>query len=484
MSWSILKQAFLNGDMRKRMLFVVMAMLIFRFLAHIPIPLDEPAQLRQLLENLFNSQQLLGFLDNLSGGALSNFSLVLMGLGPYINASIIFQLLTKAVPKLEEINKDGEAGRRKINQYTRFATLPLAIIQSIGILFLIRQQASATSGLESFTEGTTIVQWILMVSALTGGSMLLMWLGELMSEQGVGNGISLLIFAGIVSTMPATVSLIIANATAGEATYSIFGLFELPLDRTGFLLALELLVISLIVTYWVVKLNEAQRVITVSYAKRVRGNRAYGGVNTVLPVKLITVGVIPIIFAVAFLAVPSFAGQLLANSGSGAWADFGNNLSEWFNPLATRVYGFTDQLTGEFTFLWGDFVYPLSYFFLVVLFTYFYTGLMFNTKDISENLQKQGGFIAGIRPGKQTEQYLGKIVSRLTLFGAISLALLSVMPFMLDVLVRNQFGILNLSNQLTIGGTSLLITVAVAIETLRQVESKALMVTYDAPDEK
>ena len=168
MSWSILKQALTNSDMRNRILFVMAAMLIFRFLAHIPIPLDEPAQLRQLLENLFNSQQLLGFLDNLSGGALSNFSIVLMGLGPYINASIIFQLLTKAVPKLEEINKDGESGRRKINQYTRIVSLPLAIVQSIGILFLIRQQAGATSGLGSFTEGTTIAQWVLMVAALTG----------------------------------------------------------------------------------------------------------------------------------------------------------------------------------------------------------------------------------------------------------------------------------------------------------------------------
>lgn len=467
--------------MRKRILYVIAAMIVFRFLAHIPIPLDEPGRLRQLLDTLFNSQQLLGFLDNLSGGALSNFSLVLMGLGPYINASIIFQLLTKAIPKLEEINKDGEAGRRKINQYTRIATVPLAIIQSIGILFLIRQQASSVSGLESFTEGTTIAQWILMVTALTGGSVLLMWIGELMSEQGVGNGISLLIFAGIVSTLPATVALLISNATASDASYSIFNWFSVPLDRTGFLLAIELLVISLLITYLVVKLNEAQRIITVSYAKRVRGNRAYGGVNTVLPVKLITVGVIPIIFAVAFLSVPSFAGQILTNTDRFNLQDLGENLYNWFNPLSTRLYAYSDSINGGFIIRWEDFIYPVSYFLLVVMFTYFYTGLMFNAKDIAENLQKQGGFIAGIRPGKQTERYLSGIVNRLTLFGSISLATLSVAPFILDVIVRNQFGIANLSNQLTIGGTSLLITVAVAIETLRQVESKALMVTYDAP---
>ncbi len=479
MSWSILKQAFKNNDMRKRMLFVLLSIVIFRFLAHIPVPLDEPGKIRDLLDNLFNSQQLLGFLDNLSGGALSNFSIVLMGLGPYINASIIFQLLSKAIPSLEEISKDGEAGRRKINQWTRLAALPLSIVQSIGILFLIRQQAGSVSGLSSFTEGTSMMQWVLMVMALTGGSMLLMWIGELVSEQGVGNGISLLIFGGIVSTLPSTIALLLSNATAADATYSIFGWFSLPVDKTGFLLALELFVMALVVTYLVVKLNEAQRIITVSYAKRVRGNRAYGGVNSVLPVKLITVGVIPIIFAAAFLSVPSFAGQIMSNLSNDSIAQIGTTMSDWFNPLGTRLYAFTNPATGEFSVIWRDFVYPISYFLLVVMFTYFYTGLMFSSKDIAENLQKQGGFIAGIRPGKQTEQYLSKIVNRLTLFGSIALALLTVMPFILDVIVRNQFGVLNISNQLTIGGIGLLIVVAVAIETLRQIESKALMVTYD-----
>ncbi len=477
MSWKILRQAVKNADMRKKMLYVLFAMFIFRILAHIPIPLDEPQQLRQLLDSLFNSQQLLGFLDSLSGGALSNFSIVLLGLGPYINASIIFQLLTKAIPKLEAISKDGEAGRRKINQYTRWATLPLAILNSVGILFLIRQQAAGVSGLESFTDGTTFFQWAVMVAALTGGSMLLMWIGELMSEQGVGNGISLLIFAGIVSTLPATVSLLYSTIFPGSAEFDVLGWFVLPISSEGLIFVSILVLIALLVTYAVVKLNEAQRVITVSYAKRVRWNRAYGGVDTVLPIKLITAGVIPIIFAVAFLSVPGFVGQLLANAESANLQNIGNSLVEIFN--VNGVSGGNGQGAGVFSGNLRDYIYPATYFFLVMMFTYFYTGIMFNSKEIAENLQKQGGFIAGIRPGKQTEQYLAKIVNRLTLFGSIALGLLAIMPFILDVIMFQIYNT-TLSSTLTIGGTSLLITVAVAIETLRQIESKALMVTYDS----
>ena len=477
MSWKILKQALKNKDMRKKILYVLFAMFIFRILAHIPIPLDEPQQLRQLLDNLFNTQQLLGFLDSLSGGALSNFSIVLLGLGPYINASIIFQLLTKAIPKLETISKDGEAGRRKINQYTRYLTFPLAILNSIGILFLIRQQAAGVSGLESFTQNTSFMQWAVMVAALTGGSMLLMWIGELMSEQGVGNGISLLIFAGIAATLPSTVALLYNTLVPGAAELSVLGWFSLPISGDGLVFVSILVAVALIVTLLVVKLNEAQRIITVSYAKRVRGNRAYGGVDTVLPIKLITAGVIPIIFAVAFLSVPGFVGQLLANAESVNLQNIGNNLVEIFN--VNGISGSSGGGAGVFSGQAKDYIYPATYFALVMMFTYFYTGIMFNSKEIAENLQKQGGFIPGIRPGKQTEQYLGKIVNRLTLFGSIALGLLAIMPFLLDVVMFQIYGT-TLSSTLTIGGTSLLITVAVAIETLRQVESKALMVTYDS----
>ncbi|MDX1765823.1 MAG: preprotein translocase subunit SecY, partial [Candidatus Saccharimonadales bacterium] len=457
MSWKIIRQALKNPDMRKRLLWVAFLILIFRSLSFIPIPLAEPTVLRDLLDNLFETQQLLGFIDLLSGGALSNFSIVLMGLGPYINASIVMQLLTKAVPRLEEINEDGESGRRKINQYTRLLTLPFALLQSIGLLLLIRQQASSSAGVD-LAQGADIFQWVLMIGALVGGSMLLMWMGELMTEQGVGNGISLLIFAGIISQLPSTVNLLISSVVNAPGQLSVFGLFTIPFDAQVLAIVGGILIATVALTYFVVKLNEAQRIITVSYAKRVRGNRAYGGVDTVLPIKLISAGVIPIIFAVAFLSVPNFIGQLMVTAESQWMQDFGANLLVWFQ---------TPGVGGPSVGGTAALVYPIAYFLLVIAFTYFYTGIVFNAKQISENLQKQGGFIAGIRPGKQTQQYLSKIVNRLTLFGSIALGFVAVVPFIVE-------GFLGTS-QLTIGGTGLLIVVAVAIETLRQVESRALM---------
>lgn len=472
MSWRVIRQAFKNPDMRKRILIVLGLVVVFRFLAHIPLPLAEPTQLRQLLNNLFDGQQLLGFLDLISGGAISNFSIMLMGLGPYINASIILQLLSKAIPRLESLSKEGEAGRRKINQYTRMLTLPLAIMQSIGLIFLIRQQASAVSGVD-ITAGAGIAQWILMVATLTGGAMLLMWIGELMSEQGVGNGISLLIFAGIVSSLPSIVGTLLNSVIGSGASFSVFGRFAVPVDWKGALFVLGLLLVSIIMVYLVVKLNEAQRILTVSYAKRVRGNRAYGGVNTVLPIKLITAGVIPVIFASAFLAVPAFLGQLLLNANSEQLVNIGQNMIDWF-----AMPGSTAQSANSV-----NWIYTGVYFGLVVLFTYFYTSIMFDAKNIAENLQKQGGFIAGIRPGQQTESYLRKVVTRLTLFGSISLGLLAISPFLIDAaVIVLKLSATPISTQLSLGGTGLLIVVSVALETLRQIESRALMVTYDTPE--
>lgn len=472
MGWRVIKQAFKNRDMRKRIFIVLGLLVIFRFLAHVPIPLAEPTQLRQLLNNIFDSQQLLGFLDLLSGGALSNFSIMLLGLGPYINASIIMQLLSKAIPRLESISKEGEAGRRKINQYTRMLTLPLAVMQSIGLIFLIRQQASAVSGVD-ITAGADIMQWILMVSVLTGGSMLLMWIGELMSEQGVGNGISLLIFVGIVSQLPSILGTLVNSAIGNGAQFEVFGRFVLPINSKGGILVLGLTILTMIMIYLVVKLSEAQRILTVSYAKRVRGSRAYGGVNTTLPIKLITAGVIPVIFAAAFLAVPAFIGQLLLNANSQNLVELGQNLNNWF-----ALPGSTGQAQTSV-----NWIYTSAYFALVVMFTYFYTSIMFDAKEISENLQKQGGFIAGIRPGTQTETYLRKVVTRLTLFGSISLGLLAISPFIIDaIVIATNLSVTPISSQLSLGGTGVLIVVSVALETLRQIESRALMVTYDTPE--
>jgi preprotein translocase subunit SecY len=460
--WKTIQKSLKSRDMQKRLLIVLLLIVVYRLLSHIPVPLAEPTQLKQLLSNLFSSQQLLGFFDLLSGGALSSLSIMLMGLGPFINASIIMQLLTKAFPKLEEMQQDGEVGRRKINQWTRIIALPLALIQSVGLILLIRQSASTQLGID-ITAHTTIFQWALMIGTLTGGSMLLMWLGELITEQGIGNGISLLIFAGIVSRLPSTATTLINTVTGDKAHWNVFNWFTLPFSAKGFGITSAIIVSTIIVTYLVVKLNEAQRVIKVSYAKRVQGNRAYGGVGTILPVKLITAGVIPIIFSVAFLSVPQFVGQIIKNNHTPWIAQLGNNLTIWFAQAGQSQTASTNWV--------NIYIYPVIYFVLIVAFTYFYTSVVFNSKEIAENLQKQGGFIEKIRPGPQTETYLKKIVNRLNLFGAISLGLLALLPLFVERILG--------TTSLTIGGTGLLIVVSVALETLRQVESRALMVTYD-----
>jgi len=463
MNWKIIWKSFKNQEMRNRILAVLGMLIVFRILAHVPIPLADPQTLRQVLNNLFSSAdtpQLLNFLDVLSGGALANFSIVLIGLGPYINASIIMQLLTKAIPQLENLNKEGEFGRRKINQYTRILTLPLAIIQSVGAIYLVRQSALQIGGIGDITANTSIFHWVLMIASLTGGAMLLMWLGELITEQSVGNGISLLITVGIVSSLPATVASLYQSIFSGDASTKIFG-FTIGIDGKQALLGSAIVLATVIITIFVVKLNEAARNLTIQYAKRVQGSRAYGGVTTVLPVKLITAGVIPIIFAVAFLSVPAFVGQILTGTGSEKLQTIGAHLITWFQNPSPQTFA-----TPGFT----PYIYPLVYFLLVFVFTFFYTSITFNSKEIAENLQKQGGFIENVRSGAQTEKYLNKVINRLTLFGAVALGLLALTP-----IIAQAF----LSTNVALGGTSILILVAVAVETLRAIESRALMVTYD-----
>lgn len=462
MNWKVIWKSLGNSDMRNRLLAVLGMLLVFRIMAHIPIPLSDPETLRQVLENLFSADtpQLLNFINVISGGALANFSIMIIGLGPYINASIIMQLLTRAIPQLESLNKEGEFGRRKINQYTRMLTFPLAIIQSIGAIYLVRQLALQVGGIGDITTGASIMQWVLMISTLTGGAMILMWLGELITERGVGNGISLLITVGIISALPSAIQRLWTAVFSGGETVSLLGQ-QFTVDKTQALYAGIIVIATILITVAVVKLNEAARRITIHYAKRVQGNRAYGGVTSTLPVKLITAGVIPIIFAVAFLSVPSFAGQIMANSDSERLQTIGTNLSTWFQNPTPQTFaqpGFT------------PYIYPTVYFALVFLFTFFYTSITFNAKEISENLQKQGAFIEGVRSGQQTEKYLSKVVNRLTLFGAIALGLLAVVP-----IIGQAF----LSTNIAIEGTSTLILVAVAVETLRSIESRALMVTYD-----
>lgn len=462
MNWKIIWQSLKKRDMQKRLLAVLGILLVYRILAHIPIPLSNPETLKQVLNNLYtsDSSQFLNFVNVLSGGALANFSIMLAGLGPFINASIIMQLLTKALPALENLRKDGESGQKKINQYTRIITLPLAIIQSVGIIYLVRTTANQVGGIGDITANTSIWQWALMVAALTGGSMLMMWLGELVTEQSVGNGISLLITVSIVSSLPGTISQIGSTVFGGDKSWMLFG-HKLPMDESSFFWSLGILAAVLVITWAVVMLNEAARNLTVNYAKRVQGNRSYGGVTTILPVKLITAGVIPIIFAVAFLSVPSFIGQLLAGSQSVNLQNLGNNLVQWFQAPSSSTFA-----AGGFE----PFIYPVTYFLLVFVFTFFYTSIAFNSSEIAENLHKQGGFLEGVRGGAQTEKYLSRTVNRLTLFGAISLGVLAIIPIIGQIFINAN---------IAIGGTSVLILVSVALQTLRAVESRALMITYD-----
>jgi preprotein translocase subunit SecY len=465
MNWKVIWRSLKQKDMRKRILAVLGIILVFRIMAHIPVPLSNPETLKQVLQNLFtatqqNGSQFLSVLNIVSGGALANFSIMIAGMGPYINASIIMQLLTKAIPKLEALHKEGEYGQRKINQYTRILTFPLAIIQSIGAIYLVRQSAQSIGGIGDITAHTSILQWILMVAALTGGSMLLMWLGELITEQGIGNGISLIITVGIVSSLPSTVSSLVNSILNKSNKWTLWG-HQLPISKTALIYGLIILVSVVIVTWLVVMLNEAARRVTINYAKRVQGNRTYGGVTTILPIKLITAGVVPIIFAVAFLSVPSFVGQLMTSAKSAHLQHIGANLSTWFQAPSASTFA-----NGG----WIPYIYPVVYFLLVFIFTFFYTSVTFNSKEIAENLQKQGGFVEGVRTGTQTEKYLGKTVNRLTLFGAFSLGLLALFPIIAQIF---------LSTNIAIGGTSVLILVSVSLETLRALESRALMVTYD-----
>lgn len=467
MSWKTIWRSLKNKDMQKRLAIVVGIIVVYRFLAHIPVPLAEPTQLREAINAVLGQTDLGGFLNLLSGGALASFSIVLVGLSPFITASIVTQLLTKAIPKLEEMHKDGESGRKKIQQWTRRISVPLAIIQSVAFIFILRQTVLA--GGTTTLGDPTMMEWIVSVTAMTAGSVLLMWLGELITEQGIGNGISLVIFTGIISQLPQMLGTIIASLQDTSAGgLNVFNWFTIPVNPTAFWIILFVALFSLIVLYFLVKVNEAQRVITINYAKRVHGNSSYGGIKSILPVKLIAAGVIPVIFAVAFLSLPQFIGQVMKASGDPNMVSIGNTLVTWFQ--APNPGSFTGT-TAE------TFIYPVLYFLLVIAFTYFYTGIVFNANEIAESLQKQGGFIEGVRPGAQTEKYLSRTVNRLILFGSIVLGIVAILPFVAEYLLYHMAGVTG--TQLSIGGTGLLIVVSVGLETLRQINSRALMVTYD-----
>ncbi len=458
-----------NKDMLKRVLIILGIIVAYRLLARIPVPMGNVSTFKEAVSNLLEKSDFSNFLNLISGGGLASFSIILVGLSPYITGSIVIQLLTKAIPSLEELSNDGEAGRRKINQWTRMLTVPLAIIQSIAYIFILYQSTISANIATEFTP--TMGDWVLSVVSMTAGSVILMWLGELMTEQGIGNGISMLIFASIISQLPTTMaSLSTALFDTSEGSLSLFGWFELPVNPTVFWIMLGFTVAMLIVIYFLVKLNEAQRIITINYAKRVHGNSSYGGIKSILPIKLIAAGVIPVIFATAFLSLPALVGQVITSFDSGN--EFGQTLVSVFSAPSANNFAtmYPDGITGQW------FVYPTVYFLLVFMFTYFYTSIIFNTKEIADNLQKQGGFIEGVRPGITTAKYLGKVVNHLNLFGALALGLIAMLPFITDYIFIVTMG---QPIGLSISGTGLLIVVTVALENLRSVDSRALMVTYD-----
>ena len=467
MNFKTIFKSFKNKDMRKRIFAVVGILVVYRFLAHIPVPLGDRETFQQAIHNFIEGSDFGGFINLISGGSLTTFSILLVGISPYITASIVMQLLTKGIPRMEELNNDGEVGRRKISQWTRMLAVPLAVLQSVAYIFILSQELLATN-----TGGDiemSFQSWALAVTSMTAGSIILMWLGELVTEQGIGNGISTIILCSIVSSLPKVViefASALFDTSAG--TLSLFGWLELPVNPTMFWTTLGVVIGIVLVLYILIKINEAQRIITINYAKRVRGNSAYGGIKSIMPIKLIAAGVVPVIFAVAFLSVPAFIGQLILRADQNS--DIAATMVSWFSAPSASNFNKEVGLQGK------DFIYPTLYFILVVMFTYFYTSIVFNAQEISENLQKQGGFIEGVRPGKQTEKYFSGLVNRLNLFGAFSLGIIAMLPYIVDYIFIVTTGT---PLGLSISGTGLLIVVTVALENMRQINSRALMVTYD-----
>ncbi len=418
--------------LRNKILIMVGLLVLTRILAHIPIPGVNIANLR----NFFNQNAFANLLDIFSGGGLSNLSIAMIGVAPYITSSIIIQLLTVIVPRFQEMQKEeGEAGREKLNQYTRYLTIPLAALQAFGTIRLLQSGTlgSGAGALGAFTP----FQWFTTIFAVTTGTMVMMWLGELITEYGIGNGISLIIFAGIISRLP-------------QALDQIRLLYFTPYDPSKLPTLLGFAALALITIVGVVVVTEAQRNIPVSYAKKVQGTKTYGGIDTHLPLRVNQAGVMPIIFAISVMLFPTFIGNFLLSARSAKLAHFAQS----------TVTLFQNQ-----TF------YATLYFILVVLFTYFYTAVVFNPEDISENIQKNGGFIPGIRPGRQTIEFLYRILNRITTFGAVFLAVIAVLPFLMTKAFGN-------SQALSIGGTGLLIVVAVVIETIKIIEAQ--MIDYQA----
>lgn len=406
-----------TSDLRRRILFTLWAFLVFRIGVHVPVPGINPAT----MERLFEANSLFGLLDLFSGGAFRAFGVFAMSITPYINASIIMQLLTIVVPQFEEWAKEGQEGRKKLTQMTRYGTVILALVQAAGLSFFIRSQGALIDS--SFASIAVIIV------VLTAGTTILMWLGELMTEHGIGNGISLLIFAGIVARLP-------------SGTLNLFEFVRV--GRVQWYNLIVLAVLGLAILVGVVWIQQGQRRIPVHYAKRVVGRKVYGGQSSHIPIRVNQAGVIPVIFAASVLAFPGTIAQFINHP----WAQAVANYLTFQNVPYALIYGI-----------------------LIIFFTFFYTAVTFNPEDVADNIRKHGGFIPGLRPGRTTTQYLAKVLERITLAGAVFLAAVAIMPVFFSSLV-------NIPN-LYFGGTALLIVVGVSIETMKQIEAHLLMRNYE-----
>jgi len=421
--WDKILQIWKIKSIRINVIFVLGLLAIFRLMAHIPVPGVNVANLR----SFFEGNQILGMMNLFSGGAMENFSIVMLGVGPYITASIIFQLLAMIVPKLEEMQKEGESGQQKINMYTRWLTVPLAFLQSYAMIKLLNNSA------RPILTDLTFFRLVTIMLTITAGTMFLMWLGELITEKKVGNGVSLLIFAGIVSGFPTAIRNTLVNYNPSD-----------------FYTIVMFAAVAVLTVVGVVFISEGQRNIPVNYAKQVRGNKVFGGSSSHLPLRVNMAGVIPIIFAISLILFPSMVAQFFTHAKT-----------EWIASAAI----------GTINLFQNQIFYGVLYFLLVFGFTFFYSAVIFHPQKIAENLQRQGGFIPGIRPGKETENYLNNTVNRINLIGALFLGIIAVLP----LLLQGSFGMQNL----TIGGTSILIVVSVAIETAKQLEAQLTMHEYD-----
>lgn len=426
-----LKQIWSSKDLRNKILFTLLMVLLYRVMTHITIP----GVNREALAFVFERNELLGAFSLLTGGSAENFSIVLMGLSPYINASIIMQLLTVIIPRLEEISKEGAEGQRKMNKWTRWITLPLAFLQSYGMIVLINSQTGGVPIIDNIQDPTVILPIMLTVST---GTVVLMWMGEVMTERGIGNGISILIFASILAAVPPLVGPSLALATSEP---------ERLIPFVGIVL------ITLILTLVVVLFTEGQRRIPVTYAGRkssAKGEQAF------LPIRVNQAGMIPIIFAVSLVTFPSIVGQFLTQADS-----------EWVRSI------------GEFTttqFTPNDWLYILVYFLLTVGFTFFYVSITFNTEQVAENIQKRGGFVPGLRPGKETAEYLAKVSNRMNLFGGAMIAGIAVLPLVLQI-IFTELG--TASVPMVVSGAGIIIIVGVVLDLVRRINAELLTHHYD-----